>query len=91
MLQSLSVFEPGVFVLCPLFSLLFSILLPKSVEDGDKIYPSSNSFVHPRHLELFDFIGRLLAKAVYEVSQCSALVIDLGSFSGYFSAHLTGQ
>ncbi|KAL3106558.1 hypothetical protein niasHT_016680 [Heterodera trifolii] len=34
---------------------------------SDKLlYPSSTSTIHDNHLELFQFVGRMLAKAVYE-------------------------
>lgn len=30
------------------------------------LYPSSTSNIHENHLELFNFVGRMLGKAVYE-------------------------
>ena len=32
-----------------------------------KLYPSPTSFIHEHHLHLFEFIGKMLGKAVYEV------------------------
>lgn len=32
-----------------------------------RLYPSATSHVNPNHLSYFEFLGRLLGKAVYEV------------------------
>jgi len=32
------------------------------------LYPSPLSYLHENHLELFEFVGKILAKAIYEVS-----------------------
>ena len=36
---------------------------------GD-LYPSTTSHIHEDHLSLFEFVGTMLGKAVYEVSFC---------------------
>ena len=33
-----------------------------------KLYPSNTSFIQENHLQLFEFVGAMLGKAVYEVS-----------------------
>ena len=35
--------------------------------EEQKLYPSPTSFIHEDHLHLFEFIGKMLGKAVYEV------------------------
>jgi len=37
------------------------------VTDEQKLYPSPTSFLQDSHLALFEFVGRMLGKAVYEV------------------------
>ncbi|KAJ1536131.1 Ubiquitin-protein ligase E3B [Nowakowskiella sp. JEL0078] len=37
----------------------------KTTDDG-MLYPSPTSFVHPEHLDLLEFFGRVLGKALYE-------------------------
>ena len=44
--------------------------------EDQKLYPSSTSFIHEGHLQLFEFIGKMLGKALYEVS-VSSFTIDL--------------
>lgn len=38
----------------------------------NRLYPSPTSFMQDNHLQLFEFVGRMLGKAVYEVN-CSYL------------------
>lgn len=35
----------------------------------NRLYPSPTSFMQDNHLQLFEFVGRMLGKAVYEVSR----------------------
>lgn len=37
----------------------------------ERLYPSPTSFMTENHLQLFEFIGRMLGKAVYEVGEIS--------------------
>ena len=37
------------------------------VTSEQKLYPSPTSYIQENHLLLFEFVGRMLAKAVYEV------------------------
>ena len=38
----------------------------KATSEG-RVYPSPSSYVNENSLQLFEFVGRMLAKAVYEV------------------------
>jgi ubiquitin-protein ligase E3 B len=35
--------------------------------DEQRLYPSPSSHIQENHLNLFEFVGRILGKAVYEV------------------------
>lgn len=35
--------------------------------DEQRLYPSPSSYIQENHLNLFEFVGRILGKAVYEV------------------------
>ena len=35
--------------------------------EEERLYPSPTSSIHENHLDLFDFIGKMLGKALYEV------------------------
>ncbi|XP_055995388.1 ubiquitin-protein ligase E3B-like isoform X2 [Ostrea edulis] len=48
------------------------------VTTEQKLYPSSTSFIQENHLHLFDFVGKMLAKAVYE-----GIVVDV-PFAPFF-------
>lgn len=39
----------------------------------NRLYPSPTSFMQDNHLQLFEFVGRMLGKAVYEVNLYSRL------------------
>ena len=39
----------------------------------ERLYPSPTSYLQDNHLQLFEFVGRMLGKAVYEVTCASAL------------------
>lgn len=38
------------------------------VTNDQRLYPSPTSHLQESHLQLFEFLGKMLAKAVYEVS-----------------------
>lgn len=40
-----------------------------------RLYPSPTSFVNENHLQLFEFVGRMLGKAVYEVKNIQVLLV----------------
>ena len=42
-----------------------------------RLYPSPTSFINENHLGLFEFVGKMLAKAVYEV--CTRFIFVLSS------------
>ncbi|KAI1292289.1 Ubiquitin-protein ligase E3B [Halotydeus destructor] len=50
-----------------------------------RLYPSPTSFVHENHLSLFEFVGKVLGKAVYE-----GIVIDV-PFASFFLGQVLGQ
>lgn len=37
--------------------------------EEERLFPSSTSFIHNNHLKLFEFLGKVLGKALYEVSK----------------------
>lgn len=50
-----------------------------------RLYPSPTSSVNENHLQLFEFVGRLLGKAVYE-----GIVVDV-PFASFFLSQVLGQ
>ncbi|XP_055376803.1 ubiquitin-protein ligase E3B isoform X2 [Condylostylus longicornis] len=50
-----------------------------------RLYPSPISYVQDNHLQLFDFVGKMLGKAVYE-----GIVVDV-PFASFFLSQLLGQ
>lgn len=50
-----------------------------------KLYPSPTSYLQENHLALFDFVGRMLGKAVYE-----GIVVDV-PFASFFLSQLLGH
>ncbi|XP_059216433.1 ubiquitin-protein ligase E3B [Stomoxys calcitrans] len=50
-----------------------------------RLYPSPISYVQDNHLQLFEFVGRMLGKAVYE-----GIVVDV-PFASFFLSQLLGQ
>lgn len=61
-----------------------SLNLFKTTSD-ERLYPSPISFVQDNHLQLFEFVGRMLGKAVYE-----GIVVDV-PFASFFLSQLLGQ
>lgn len=51
----------------------------------ERLYPSPTSHVQDNHLQLFDFVGRMLGKAVYE-----GIVVDV-PFASFFLSQVSGQ
>ncbi|XP_014290363.1 ubiquitin-protein ligase E3B [Halyomorpha halys] len=51
----------------------------------ERLYPSPTSHVHENHLQLFEFVGRMLGKAVYE-----GIVVDV-PFASFFLSQTLGQ
>ncbi|KAH8301101.1 hypothetical protein KR018_001796 [Drosophila ironensis] len=61
-----------------------SLNLFKTTSD-QRLYPSPISYVQDNHKELFEFVGRMLGKAVYE-----GIVVDV-PFASFFLSQLLGQ
>nr|XP_018915602.1 PREDICTED: ubiquitin-protein ligase E3B [Bemisia tabaci] len=51
----------------------------------ERLYPSPTSSLQDNHLQLFEFVGRMLAKAVYE-----GIVVDV-PFASFFLSQVLGQ
>ncbi|XP_039256080.2 ubiquitin-protein ligase E3B-like [Styela clava] len=56
-----------------------------TTEEDGKLYPSPSSYLQDDHLRLFNFVGRMLGKAVYE-----GIVVDV-PFATFFLRHLQQQ
>lgn len=50
--------------------------------DEQRLYPSSTSFIHSNHLKLFEFLGKMLGKSLYE-----GLVMEV-PFAPFFLNHV---
>lgn len=61
-----------------------SLNLFKTTTD-QRLYPSPSSYMQENHLQLFEFVGRMLGKAVYE-----GIVVDV-PFASFFISQLLGQ
>lgn len=55
------------------------------VTSEERLYPSPTSHMQDHHLQLFEFVGRMLGKAVYE-----GIVVDV-PFASFFLSQLLGQ
>ncbi|XP_037932365.1 ubiquitin-protein ligase E3B [Teleopsis dalmanni] len=55
------------------------------ITSDERLYPSPISYVQDNHLQLFEFVGRMLGKAVYE-----GIVVDV-PFASFFLSQLLGQ
>ena len=51
----------------------------------NRLYPSATSSMQDNHLQLFEFVGRMLGKAVYE-----GIVVDV-PFASFFVSQFSGQ
>ena len=40
---------------------------PQTTSGNERLYPSPTSYIHENHLQLFEFVGKMLGKAMYEV------------------------
>uniref|UniRef100_A0A2H1VCW6 Ubiquitin-protein ligase E3B n=1 Tax=Spodoptera frugiperda TaxID=7108 RepID=A0A2H1VCW6_SPOFR len=56
------------------------------VTSEERLYPSPTSCLQDNHLQLFEFIGRMLGKAVYE----QGIVVDV-PFASFFLSQVLGQ
>ncbi|XP_015784165.1 ubiquitin-protein ligase E3B [Tetranychus urticae] len=55
------------------------------VTSEQRLYPSPTSYIHENHLSLFEFVGRMLGKAVYE-----GIVADV-PFASFFLSQVLHQ
>lgn len=55
------------------------------VTGDERLYPSPTSYLQDNHLQLFEFVGRMLGKAVYE-----GIVVDV-PFASFFLSQVLGQ
>ncbi|KAF5298208.1 hypothetical protein FQA39_LY02632 [Lamprigera yunnana] len=55
------------------------------VTSEERLYPSPTSYLQENHLQLFEFVGRMLGKAVYE-----GIVVDV-PFASFFLSQVLGQ
>lgn len=62
-----------------------SLNLFKVTPDEQRLYPSPTSYIHENHLHLFEFVGKVLAKALYE-----GIVIDV-PFASFFLSQVLGN
>lgn len=50
-----------------LTSLPLSPFSSQTTSGDERLYPSPTSYIHENYLQLFEFVGKMLGKAVYEV------------------------
>lgn len=48
----------------------YMIYFLQTTSGNERLYPSPTSYIHENHLQLFEFVGKMLGKAVYEVYLC---------------------
>lgn len=53
--------------------------------DEERLYPSTTSCIHNNHLKLFEFLGKMLGKALYE-----GMVVEV-PFASFFLSHVLGR
>ncbi|XP_075390194.1 ubiquitin-protein ligase E3B isoform X2 [Tenrec ecaudatus] len=57
----------------------------KTTSGDERLYPSPTSSIHEDYLQLFEFVGKMLGKAVYE-----GIVVDV-PFASFFLSQLLGH
>lgn len=58
----------GLLITKHLTSLPLPVRFALQTTSGDeRLYPSPTSYIHENYLQLFEFVGKMLGKAVYEV------------------------
>lgn len=45
----------------------------QTTSGDERLYPSPTSYIHENYLQLFEFVGKMLGKAVYEVGEFQSL------------------
>uniref|UniRef100_A0A8C7DG80 Ubiquitin-protein ligase E3B n=1 Tax=Oncorhynchus kisutch TaxID=8019 RepID=A0A8C7DG80_ONCKI len=57
----------------------------KTTSGNERLYPSPTSYIHENHLQLFEFVGKMLGKAMYE-----GIVVDV-PFASFFLSQVMGH
>uniref|UniRef100_A0A667ZWG6 Ubiquitin-protein ligase E3B n=1 Tax=Myripristis murdjan TaxID=586833 RepID=A0A667ZWG6_9TELE len=57
----------------------------KTTSGNERLYPSPTSYIHENHLQLFEFVGKMLGKAMYE-----GIVVDV-PFASFFLSQVLGH
>ncbi|XP_078083401.1 ubiquitin-protein ligase E3B [Mustelus asterias] len=57
----------------------------KTTSGDERLYPSPTSYIHENHLQLFEFVGKMLGKAIYE-----GIVVDV-PFASFFLSQVLGH
>uniref|UniRef100_A0A8C2G8K0 Ubiquitin-protein ligase E3B n=1 Tax=Cyprinus carpio TaxID=7962 RepID=A0A8C2G8K0_CYPCA len=57
----------------------------KTTSGNERLYPSPTSSIHENHLQLFEFVGKMLGKAMYE-----GIVVDV-PFASFFLSQVLGH
>ncbi|KAF4074774.1 hypothetical protein AMELA_G00242980 [Ameiurus melas] len=57
----------------------------KTTSGNERLYPSPTSSLHENHLQLFEFVGKMLGKALYE-----GIVVDV-PFASFFLSQVLGH
>uniref|UniRef100_H2LTE0 Ubiquitin-protein ligase E3B n=1 Tax=Oryzias latipes TaxID=8090 RepID=H2LTE0_ORYLA len=57
----------------------------KTTSGDERLYPSPTSYIHENHLLLFEFVGKMLGKAIYE-----GIVVDV-PFASFFLSQVLGH
>ncbi|OBS71395.1 hypothetical protein A6R68_00092 [Neotoma lepida] len=57
----------------------------KTTSGDERLYPSPTSYIHENYLQLFEFVGKMLGKAVYE-----GIVVDV-PFASFFLSQMLGH
>lgn len=65
-----------------------SIHLLQTTSGDERLYPSPTSYIHENYLQLFEFVGKMLGKAVYEVGMLRNIELELKI--KYETYHLCG-
>lgn len=57
----------------------------QTTSGNERLYPSPTSNIHENHLQLFEFVGKMLGKALYE-----GIVVDV-PFASFFLSQVLGH
>ncbi|TRY55624.1 hypothetical protein DNTS_008830 [Danionella cerebrum] len=60
-------------------------IIKKTTSGNERLYPSPTSSIHENHLQLFEFVGKMLGKAMYE-----GIVVDV-PFASFFLSQVLGH